>query len=201
VPGCKAARPHLENEVVQGIIRAFSDPVQLTSWVKMCIAELRNSVADDIKSGRLYGYITRWRQPEELYYRTLYVLFVAEENAVPHVLSGEMSNGFVAIWRRVNEVVFEGRGTLEKPQPGLMSGEFTAMETINSNAHASFASIITCIGLVRNPEYQKNIPQHLDHWARLCDYLNCMEGMFRAGKSKEHVLAGLRNMHKPKSAW
>jgi len=83
------------------------------------------------------------------------------------VLFGEMPNGFSAIWRKVNEVVFEGRGTLEKPQPGLKSGEFTPIETINSNAHASFASIITCIGLVSNPEYQKKIPQYLDHWTRL----------------------------------
>lgn len=65
--------------------------------MKICIAELRNSVADDVNSGRLYGYITRWRQPEELYYRTLYVLFVADENEVQHVLSGEMPNGFAAI--------------------------------------------------------------------------------------------------------
>jgi hypothetical protein len=167
----------------------------------MCIAELRNSVRDDVNGGRLFAYLTRWRQPEELYFRTLYVLFVAEADEVPHVLSGELPNGFTAIWRKVNEHVLEGRGTLEKSQLGLTSGQFTPMDTINSNAHASFASIITCLGLARNAEYQKQIPKHLDHWTRLCDYLNYMEEMFKAGKAKEHVLAGVRNLHKPASAW
>lgn len=199
--GCRTQRPHSESEVVQGLLRAFADPAQLASWVKGCIAELRDSVRDDVNNGRLFAYLTRWRQPEELYYRTLYVLFVADENEIPHVLSGELPNGFTAIWRKVNECVLEGRGALEKSQPGLTGGQFTAMKTINSNAHASFASMITCIGLARNVEYQKQIPRHLEHWTRLCDYLNYMEGMFKAGKAKEHVLAGVRNLHKPASAW
>jgi hypothetical protein len=182
-------------------VRAFADPAQLTAWVKACIFELLGSVADDVKNHRLFAYMTRWRQPEELYYRTLYVLFVADEGELPHVFSGDMPNGFRAIWRRVNDVVFEGRGTLEKPLEGLSGEQFTPMDTINSNAHASFPAIITCVGLARNPEYQKNIPRHLEYWKHLCDYLNYMEGMFKAGRTKKDVLAGVRNLHKPRSAW
>jgi hypothetical protein len=197
VLGCRTQRPHSESEIVQGLLRAFSHPADLLAWVKGSIAELRDSVRDDVNNGRLFAYLTRWRQPEELYFRALYVLFIADE----HVLSGELPNSFTAIWRKVNEHVLEGRGTLDKMQPGLTSGQFTPMETINSNAHASFASMVTCIGLARNIEYQKQIPRHLEHWTRLCNYLNYMEGMFKAGKAKAHVLAGIRNLHKPLSVW
>lgn len=186
---------------MQGLLKAFSDPVQLTGWVNECIAQLRDSVKDDVDNGRLFAYFTRTRQPEELYCRTLYVLFVADDAELPHTLSGEQPNGFAAIWRKVNEVVFEGRGALEKPLQGLRGEQFTAMDTLNSSAHASFAAIVTCLGLVRNPEYQKKIPMHLEVWNKYCTYLQYMEGMFKAGKAKEHVLAGVRNLHKPASAW
>jgi len=201
VPGCRALRPHTDSKIVRELVRAFTDPVQLTAWVKASIFELSNSVRDDVDKGRFFAYITRWRQPEELYYRTLYILFVARETELPHIFSGARPNSFAAMWRKVNEVVFEGRGILEKPQRGSSGEPFTALSVVNTAAHASFAAIMTCVGFARHKEYQDVIPKHLDHWTRLCIHLNYMEDMFKAGKAKEHVLAGVRNLHKPASAW
>jgi len=196
VQGCRAQRPHAE-----ALIRELNDPAQLTLLVKSSIAELINSAKDDIKNGRFFGYITRWRQPEELYYRTLYVLFVAEQIEIPHILSGERPNSFVEIWRTVNKAVLEGRGVHETQLEDLNGDIFTPMDTINSGAHASFTAILTCLGYVRNPEYQEQIPRHFDHWKRFCTYLDHMERMFKAGRAKEDVLAAVRHLHKPASAW
>jgi len=112
-----------------------------------------------------------------------------------------MPNGFRGIYRAVNKTVFEGRGILETPQPGLSGGEFTTMDMLNTSAHASFPLFITAIGIARNPACQTGFPKHIEHLQKYCNYLNYMEGMFNAGKPKEHVLQGVRNLHKPASAW
>jgi hypothetical protein len=54
-----------------------------------------------------------------------------------------MPNGFAAMWKKVNEVVFEGNGTLFKEQVGLDGEVFTTMETLNQNAHNSFSTMLT----------------------------------------------------------
>lgn len=186
----------MEDRAVQGIAALFSEPAQLTSWVKAAIAELQRSISDDVTGGRYFAYLTRWRQPEELYYRTLYVLFVAEDLELPHIFSGEMPNGFRAMWKKVNDVVFEGRGVFEENQRGLQGEPFTIMDTINSAGHASLASMVMCIGLIRNREYRRYIPHHLNRWKRMCYDLNYMEEMFKAGKSKRDVLVAIQKIYK-----
>lgn len=201
VPGCTTKLAHMDDPIVQGLHMEFSDPVKLTSWVKAALGELINSIHADLKENRVLAYMSRWRQPEELYYRALYVLFIATPDEIPHVLSGDTPNGFAAIYRSVNNVIMEDRGTLEKLQPGLTGGEFTAMRTLNDSAHGSFRFIISCVGMARNPEFQKNFPKHFEHLNRYWKYLDYMEGMFRAGKTKADVLVGVKNLHKPASAW
>ncbi len=201
VPGCKTKQPHMDDSIVDGISREFSDPKKLAMWFKGAIAELRASMRRDMEEGRIFAHLTRWRQPEELYCRALYVLFIAKPQELPHLFSGEMPNGFRAIYRAVNNEIFEGRGLLETPQPGMSGGEFTAMDMLNTSAHASFPLFITAIGVARNLDYQKDFARHLEHLQKYCNYLNYMEEMFNAGKPKEHVLLGVKSMHKPASAW
>jgi hypothetical protein len=67
VPGCKAKQPHMDDPIVQGLHKEFSDPIRLTSWVKAALGELINSIHSDLKANRLLAYMSRWRQPEELF--------------------------------------------------------------------------------------------------------------------------------------
>jgi hypothetical protein len=201
VPGCKTKQPHLASTTTQGLHQTFSGPAMLALWVKSCIVELIQSVTDDVKKGRFFAYLTRWRQPEEMYYRALYMLFIADKAAIPHIFSGEVPNSFLGMWKSVNQVVFEGKGNLDRPQSGLSGQEFTAMNTLNDSAHASFATIVTCIGIQRNPGRASIVQKHLEHWKTLCNYLDYIENMFRGGRTQSEVLAGVKNLHKNPSAW
>lgn len=189
VLGCKTGRPHLSNQTTAGIHHVFSNPETAADWVKMCIVELVQSVESDIASNRYFAYLTRWRQIEELYYRALDVIFVADEREIPHIASNEMPNGFSAVWRRVNAAIYNGKGTLEQKMKGLSDGEFTAMDTLNSAGHASFAIIVTCIDVSKNRErWQPIINRHIAYWKQLCINLNFVAREFKAGKNREQVL-------------
>src|SRR5437016_1526040 len=94
VAGCKAKKPHLSSPTTAGLDHAFSNPEHLALWVKSCLVELVQSVIDDVNKGRFFAYLTRWRQPEEMYHRALYTLFVADRTLIPHVVSGEPPNSF-----------------------------------------------------------------------------------------------------------
>lgn len=203
VPGCKADKPHSADPITAGLIAEFSPPEKMTSWVLAGMAELRNSIIRDMKEGQVFAWFTRLRQPEELYIRTLYALFVADEKELHHILSGDMPNSLSGMYEKVNEVILEGRGRLKTEQPGLEFGSFTAMDTLNDGAHVSFAAFTTCISLIQHPEHipQNFIEQYHKHLTTYCDYLNYMKGMFDAGKPKEHVLEGVRSLHKPASYW
>lgn len=190
VPGCRTKQPHLSSSTTAGLHHTFSDPERLASWTKHCIAELVKSAIEDVNQGRFFAYLTRWRQPDEMYYRALYVLFVADKAAIPHVVSGEMPNSFSAMQKAVNQTVFDGKRTLDKPQLGLSGEQFTAFDTLNNSAHASFATIVTCIEFARKPKFRAPIiDKHLEYWKTLCNNLNHVESMFKAGQSREDVLA------------
>jgi hypothetical protein len=189
VPGCKTKTPHLSSTTTAGIHHAFAKPEQLAEWVKMSIAELVNSVIDDVNNSRYFAYLTRWRQPEEMYHRVLYILFVADKADIPHIVSGEPPNSFSAMWKEVNRVVYDSKGTLGQKQLGLSGEEFTTMNTLNHTAHASFATIVTCIGVSRNREtWRPRIEKHIAYWKLLCDNLDRIEKGFKEGKSREKVL-------------
>src|SRR6267143_385974 len=94
VPGCRTKKPHLSSPTTAGIHHAFSKPEQLAEWVKMCIVELVQSVIQDVNSGRFFAYLTRWRQLEEMYHSSLYILFAANKGDIPHIVSGEPPNSF-----------------------------------------------------------------------------------------------------------
>jgi hypothetical protein len=203
VPGCKVEQPHKDDPIVKGLIAEFGPPEKLTGWVLAAMAELRESIMKDLIEGRLFAWHSRLRQPEELYIRALYVLFIANEQEKQHVLSGEMPNGLSSLYLKVNKEIFEGHGLLQMQQPGLTYGFFTAMDTLNDSAHVSFPAFATCIGLIKNPEYLGKDFQgkYFKHLNAYCNLLNYMHNMFKAGKPKDAVLAGVKNLHKPASFW
>jgi hypothetical protein len=202
VLGCRTTKPHLDNSTVHALHHQFSDSASLVEWTKTCIVEIIQSVINDVNEKRFFAYLTRWRQPEELYCRALYVLFVATPEEVPHVISCEAPNNFADMWKKVNDAVFAGHGTLVKPLLSPNGEEFTVLNTLNNNAHGSYATMLTVYSIVRLNTFEiSQIEKHLDHWKRLCDYLNHIEQLFKAGRDKSVALAAMRNMHKPASQW
>lgn len=198
VQGCNTKKPHLSSPTTAGIHHAFAKPETTAEWVKSCIVELVQSVMDDVNKGRFFAYLTRWRQPEEMYHRALYMLFVADKAELPHIASGELPNSFSATWKEVNRVVYDGKGTLDQKQLGLSGEEFTAMNTLNNSAHASLATIVTCIDFSKNRELRAPIViKHIEYWKILCNNLDSIEKMFKAGKSRAEVLSEFKKQHTP----
>lgn len=201
VPGCKTKQPHAADPIVKAMISEFGPPSQMVAWVRSAIVELGRSISRDLIEGRYFAWFTRLRQPEEMYIRTLYALFIATDNELHHILSGETPNGLAGYYKRVNEVVFESRGLLLDDQPGLQHDTFTPMETLHDGAHVSFKAFLTVIGMKKNPEYLASAQFHTQHLVTYCKYLDYMEGMFKARKDKKHVLEGVKNLHRPASYW
>lgn len=203
IPGCKTTQPHQDDAIVKGLIAEFGPPDKLAGWVLAAMAELRESITRDLADKRIFAWLTRLRQPEELYVRALYLLFVATEREKHHILSGEMPNGFSRLYEEVNQQVFEGRGLLQTEHLGLTFGSFTPFDTLNDGAHVSFRSFLTCIGLIKHPEYLGSdfTERYLRHLNTYCNYLNYIHEMFKGGKTKEAVLGGVKNLHKPASYW
>ena len=160
-------------------------------------------MAADLAAGRNFALITRSRQQEELYIRALYALFIATPEGLAHIMSDYAPNSFSLMYRAVNKVIFEGRGILEVSHPGLTHGSFTAMDTINRGAHASFSTMMTVIGFARHPEYLEPYTsgRYFSHISVYCSYLNHVQKLFEAGRDKSTVLVALINMHRPKSFW
>jgi len=95
VPRCGTKRSHKNNPTVQAFMR--QTPAEVIDWTKRCIVEVIQSVIDDVNKGRIFAYLTRWRDPEELYTRVLYAMFVALAEHLPHIFSGDMPNGIAAL--------------------------------------------------------------------------------------------------------
>jgi hypothetical protein len=203
VPGCKTKHPHANDPIVKSLIDEFASPAKLTQWVFYGMAELRDSICRDIMDRKVFAWHTRLRQPEELYIRTLYALFIADEKELHHILSGATPNSLSGLYTKVNALVFEGRGALQVSQPGLKYGTFPSMDTLNDDVHVSFPAFMACIGMVRNPQYfPSDFPaKYHTHLTRYCDYFEYMHGMFKAGKEKRDVLRGVINLHRPTSYW
>ena len=158
-------------------------------------------MADDLAAGRHFALIARPRQQEELYVRALYAMFIADPGEVAHIMSDATPNSFIEMYRKVNQSIFGGQGLLEVSQPGLTSGTFTAMGTINSGAHASFSTMMMVVGLAKNPQHLAAFKngQYFDHISMYCSYLDHARKQFKAGKDKAAVLAELIELHLPKN--
>jgi len=79
VSGCRTAAPHLDDPTVKALMSAFAPPSEMTMWTLAAMAELAQSIYRDLEGKQVFAFHTRIRQPEELYIRTLYTLFVATE--------------------------------------------------------------------------------------------------------------------------
>jgi hypothetical protein len=195
VPGCRTSKPHADDPIVKALILQFADPEKMTLWTRVTMGELTDSICRELGENKVFAWYTRLRLPEELYIRTLYALFVATDKELPHILSGALPNGLTNLYQQVNKVVFDGKGLLQVSQPGLKQGTFKPMDILHSGAHGSFHAFLTCIGLSRDPKLLPSAERHREYLERYCANLEYMHGMFKAGKKKRDVLAGVKSLH------
>jgi hypothetical protein len=201
VQGCKATVPHTSDPIVKALVQNMSDPAKVAHWTLAAIAELGKSMAEDLAADRRFALLTRSRQQEELYIRALYALFIATPGEVTHIMSDATPNSFSAMYRKVNQTIFGGKGLLDVVQPGLTYGTFSAMAQINSAAHASFSTMMQVIVLGPNAQYLEAYKngEYFDHISVYCHYLNNIQKLFKAGKTKAEVLTELIDWHLPKN--
>lgn len=201
VPGCQTKQPHTADFLVKALVDRLAAPDRCLSWVLASMAELRDSVIDDILERRLFSWYTRMRQPEELYFRTLYTLLLASDSEVPHILSGDLPNSFSQIYDKVNEVILEGRGEITEVKPGLVSGQFRMIDNLNDGAHVGFGAMQIIVNIAQNTEYTPNMAAYLKHVDDYCVRINYMRQMFEGGRDKKTVLEAVKNLHRPKQYW
>ena len=191
----------MADPLVKALVDRFGAPDKMISWVLAGMAELRDSARQGVAENRLFSWYSRMRQPEELYFRTLYVLFIASDAEVPHVLSGDPPNSFFTLYGKVNEIVLEGRGELTEKKPGLSFGEFSIIDNMNDGAHVGFPALQMIVNIAQNPQYRPNVQGYLQHLETYCARLNYMLQMFNGGKDKKTVLEAMVNLHRPASYW
>lgn len=201
VAGCATDKLHTMDFLVKALADRFAAPDKCLSWVLAGMMELRDSIADDVSKNRLFSWYARMRQPEELYFRTLYILFLASNDEVPHILSGDQPNSFSKIYKAVNDAILEGRGEIAAVKPGLVSGKFRMIDHLNDGAHVGFGALQMIVNIAQNPQYTPNLSAYLKHIETYCVRINYMRQMFEGGKPKETVRAAIVNMHRPKEYW
>jgi hypothetical protein len=201
VPRCQTKQPHESDFLVKALIDRFAAPDKCLRWVLAGMAQLRDSIIDDVAKGRLFSWYTRLRQPEELYFRTLYALFLADPGEVPHILSGDLPNSFSQIYEKVNEVILEGRGEINAVKPGLISGEFRMIDHLNDGAHVGFGALQMIAMMETFPETKPDLTGYLQYLESYCIKLNRMLQLFEAGRDSQTVMDAVINLHRPKEYW
>ena len=105
VEHCRATRPHTDDPRVRELHRRYTETDNLIGWVRQSLIQIHDSMVDDYNHGRLFAWTTQIRHVEELYYRTLYVVFLIPQEQVPHWLSGEPPNSINRMYKDVNEKI------------------------------------------------------------------------------------------------
>jgi hypothetical protein len=196
VNGCKTQQPHTDDPIVQALRQM--PPKELTDLVRAAMAELLESFKNDAQNNRTFAWMTRLRQVDELYMRTVYILLLAKDEEIPHVLSGDTPNGFDFIYAAFNRAVLDGRGELKETKPGFKFGTFTPMKTIHNATHVSFQTLITWRSSKQYPESVQGFPEkYVGHVEKCRLYLDQVGKLLGAGRDKSLVLKVLRNMHSP----
>lgn len=201
IPGCKATAPHTDDHVVSGLMKVFSAPEALAYWSWAAMRDLRNSIICDIDAGRHFAWQTRLRQVEEIYFKALYCVFLANPNELPHIFSGATPNSVMPMYRKVNEAVLKGRGQWETERAGQTSGQFRPVNILHSSAHASYSAMLTAISYANMPQARTRLDGFIKHLNTYCVRLEYMHKMFKAGRDKQVVLDAFISMHRPSSYW
>ncbi|MGB0073275.1 MAG: hypothetical protein WBP71_10045 [Terracidiphilus sp.] len=197
VAGCRVFQPHTDDPIVKLLVDRFAASDRSLSWIEASLCELRDSMIDDCRGGRMLGFITRLRQIEEIYIRTLYILFVAPAEDTPHILSGDTPNSLTHMYDSVNEEIFDGRGELTTEKSGLSFGQFKPMDILHSGAHAGFRAMQMVVLITQFSEKPISADGYLQHVGRYIERVNHMRKLFEAGRDLQVVKQCIKNMHTP----
>ena len=141
VRGCHATQPHTDDPLIKALVLRYTGPDRLLGWVQASLDQIHDSIVDDYNRNRHFGWITRLRQIEELYFRTLYITFLTPDDQIPHWLSGEPPISFTRIYKAVNEQILKGRGRLTDVQTDTGLYLFTPMNWLHSGGHANYTAM------------------------------------------------------------
>ncbi|HTF66999.1 MAG TPA: hypothetical protein VK638_30380 [Edaphobacter sp.] len=112
VVNCKTAKPHTDDPFVRGLLAYTPEVIARQALVGM--TQLRDSMQDDLNGNRSFAFLTRFRQIEELFHRTIFYLFAATPEEIPHFLSEMPPNSFDSILKLLNQRLCDRRLTLDK---------------------------------------------------------------------------------------
>jgi hypothetical protein len=195
VVGCRTKQPHIADTTVMSVVHRFTGPDKCLRWVHASLCELRDSITQDHEHQRFMCLITRLRQVEEVYFRTLYVLFLAPARAIPHVLAGDPPNSFSAIYDEVNDKILKGRGALKGS--GIGFGGFSPMAILNAGAHADYKTMQTVDWLHEASEKPFDIEGYKKHINNYIIRIDHIRGLLEAGRDLDTAKQCIINMHTP----
>jgi hypothetical protein len=191
VHGCSAKHPHAEDPLVSQILGEIASPQRFLNRIHLAISQLYGSLKDDHRKSRLIAYLTRFRQVEELYFRSLYVLLLAEPQEVPHFVSGENPNSFTDLYERVNEEILLGRGQLTNKDIKY-GGLITPLEVLHDGAHVGFRAL----HFAKAKRFPTNRDKYLEHVRVYVQHIEQMQRLFAAGRDKQAVKLAIADMHR-----
>jgi hypothetical protein len=134
IEGCKAKQPHTSDPLVQMLVDRFAAPDRGLHWIWATLSEIRDSMKDDAERQRPMAFLSRMRIVEEVYFRTLHILFIE----ISHLVSGANPNEFKPIYTKVNAQILKGKGLLTSIQSGFGLPNYTPMDLLHSSAHGDF---------------------------------------------------------------
>jgi hypothetical protein len=112
VVSCRTDKPHTDDPLVRGLLA--HTPAVIARQALVGMTQLRDSIQDDLSGIRSFAFLTRFRQIEELFHRTIFHLFAATPEEIPHFLSDVPPNSFDCIFKLLNQRLCDGRLTLDK---------------------------------------------------------------------------------------
>jgi hypothetical protein len=140
VNGCETDKPHTDDPVVAAQMKY--SPAAIAREALVGMAQLRDSMQDDLKGDRSFAILTRIRQVEELFHRMIFCLFIATPEEMPHFLSEARPNSFDSIYKAVKKSLGGGRLTLDThiiQGDGLPAERFWAI--MHHTAHVSMRAM------------------------------------------------------------
>jgi hypothetical protein len=200
VAGCRVSQPHTDDPLIKALVLRYTSPDKLLGWVQVSLGQIHDSILDDYNNGRHFGWITRLRHIEELYFRTLYITFLIPDEEVPHWLSGDPPNSLTKIYETVNQKILMSRGKLIAPQTGRGVGQFTPMSLLHSGGHANYKAMQHVVAF-ELAQVVPNIEPYLAHVKTYIDRIDHMRKLFEAGRDKHTVQQCIINMHTPIEEW
>jgi hypothetical protein len=118
------------------------------------------------------------------------------DDAVPHVLSGDLPNSLTSIYKQVNATILHGRGILTDLQNPNTLGHDTGMEFLHSGGHVDYKAMRT-VAVFRQANHTPQIDRYMAHLRLYIERVDYMRKMSLAGRDKKTVQQLITTLHQP----